>query len=70
MKYFLTLILASGLALACSGDSKDTAGVDATSATNPEVVSEADAAAAADAAMETTEGANAELDKLAAELDG
>lgn len=69
MKYFLTLILASGLALSCSGDSKDSEGVDGDTAI-PEVLSEADAAAEAEAAMDTTEGANAELDKMAAELDG
>jgi uncharacterized protein YciI len=70
MKYFLTLILASGLALSCSGESKDHEGADGDNATTPEVVSEADANAAAEAAMDTTEGANAELDKMAAELDG
>lgn len=69
MKYLLTLILASGLALSCSGDEKDQEGVNGDTAT-PEVVSEADANAAAEEAMDTTEGANAELDKMAAELDG
>ncbi len=66
MKQFLILILASGLMVACSGDSKeDAAGDDAT----PAVISQEDADAAAEAAMSTTEDANAELDKLAKELE-
>jgi|FLOH01.1.fsa_nt_gi 3-oxoacyl-(acyl-carrier-protein) synthase len=66
MKQFLILILASGFMLACSSDSNN----DAAANDVVDVVSEADADAAAEAAMSTAEGADAELDKMAKELDG
>lgn len=67
MKNTLTLILAGTLMLACSGDSKDDAD---TNAVDVDVVTAEDADAAAAEAMDTTEDANAELDKMAKELDG
>ena len=66
MKQFLILILASGFMLACSSDSNN----DAAANDVVDVVSEADADSAAEAAMSTAEGADAELDKMAKELDG
>ena len=67
MKNTLTLILAGTLMLACSGDSKDDADINAV---DVDVVTAEDADAAAAAAMENTEDANAELNKMAKELDG
>lgn len=53
------------LAFACGGSEK----VDSNESL-PKVTSEADAAAAAEASMKTAEEADAEMDKLAQELDG
>ncbi|MDP7063018.1 MAG: hypothetical protein QF489_08840 [Planctomycetota bacterium] len=66
MKNTLTLILAGSLMLACSGDSKDDAD---TNTPNVDVVTAEDADTAAEKAMADTESANAELDKLAKELE-
>ena len=67
MKKTLLLILASGLLLACSGDSKDDA---ADTGLDVDVVTAEDADAEAAKSMDTAENANAEIDKMTKEFDG